>query len=83
LSKKKELNFDMNEILEYIEQKALLNRSQALLSLTLLYQKPVGIGDHSTKDFYKNIDEAFELFCTSEEQLQHLQVLKTYLERKN
>ncbi len=73
----------MNEILEYIEQKALLNRSQALLSLTLLYQKPVGIGDHSTKDFYKNIDEAFELFCTSEEQLQHLQVLKTYLERKN
>ena len=72
----------MNEILEYIEQKALLNRSQALLSLTLLYEKPAGIGDHSTNDFYKNIDEAFQLFCSSEEQLQHLQVLKTYLERK-
>jgi|TARA_Y100000114_G_scaffold34485_2_gene29957 hypothetical protein len=72
----------MNEILEYIKQKALLNRSKALLSLTLLYEKSVGIGDHSTEDYYKNIDEAFELFCQSEEQIQHLQVLQKQLQRK-
>lgn len=72
----------MNEILEYIKQKALLNRSKALLSLTLLYEKSVGIGDHSTEDYYKNIDEAFELFCQSEEQIQHLQVLQKQLKRK-
>ena len=72
----------MNEILEYIKQKALLNRSKALLSLTLLYEKSVGIGDHSTEDYYKNIDEAFELFCQSEEQIQYLQVLQKQLQRK-
>ena len=72
----------MNEILEYIKQKALLNRSKALLSLTLLYEKSVGIGDHSTEDYYKSIDEAFELFCQSEEQIQHLQVLQKQLQRK-
>lgn len=71
----------MNEILEYIKQNALLDRSKALLSLTLLYQKSVGIGDHSTEDYYKNIDEAFELFCKAEEQIQHLQVLQKHLER--
>lgn len=72
----------MNEILEYIKQKALLNRSKALLSLTLLYENSVGIGDHSTEDYYKNIDEAFELFCQSEEQIQYLQVLQKQLQRK-
>ena len=30
----------------------------ALLSLELLGNKSVGIGDHSTGDFYKNVEES-------------------------
>ena len=68
----------MKEILDYIEQSAILQR-KALLSLTLLYNKSVGIGDHSTEDYYRNIDEAFDMFCQSEEKLENLKKLKDIL----
>ena len=35
-----------------------LIKPKALLSLDLLGNKSVGIGDHSTEDFYKNAEEA-------------------------
>ena len=69
----------MKEILDYIEQSAILQRNKALLSLTLLYNKSVGIGDHSTEDYYRNIDEAFDMFCQSEEKLENLKKLKYIL----
>jgi hypothetical protein len=69
----------MKEILDYIEQSAILQRNKALLSLTLLYNKSVGIGDHSTEDYYRNIDEAFDMFCESEEKLENLKKLKDIL----
>jgi hypothetical protein len=69
----------MKEILDYIEQSAILQRNKALLSLTLLYNKSVGIGDHSTEDYYRNIDEAFDMFCQSEEKLENLKKLKDIL----
>jgi len=34
------------------------DKAKALLSLELLGNKAVGIGDHSTGDFYKNAEEA-------------------------
>jgi hypothetical protein len=34
------------------------DKAKALLSLELLGNKAVGIGDHSTEDFYKNAEEA-------------------------
>jgi hypothetical protein len=45
----------------------------------LLYNKSVGIGDHSTEDYYRNIDEAFDMFCQSEEKLENLKKLKDIL----
>jgi hypothetical protein len=69
----------MKEILDYIEQSAILQRNKALLSLTLLYNKSVGIGDHSTEDYYRNIDEAFDMFCESQEKLENLKKLKDIL----
>ena len=69
----------MKEILDYIEQSAILQRNKALLSLPLLYNKSVGIGDHSTEDYYRNIDEAFDMFCQSEEKLENLKKLKDIL----
>ena len=35
--------------------------AKAKLTLDLLGEKSVGIGDHSTKDFYNNAEEALEL----------------------
>jgi hypothetical protein len=69
----------MEQILDYIKQSAFLQRNKALLSLTLLYNKSVGIGDHSTNDYYKNIDEAFDMFCDAEDKLEHIKKLKKIL----
>ena len=37
------------------------DKAKALLSLDLLDKKSVGIGDHSTEDFYKNAEEALAI----------------------
>ena len=34
------------------------DKAKSLLSLELLGNKGVGIGDHSTEDYYKNAEEA-------------------------
>lgn len=72
----------MDEILSYIKSEANLEKQKAILTLTLLYQKSVGIGDHSTSDYYKNIDEAFSMFCSAEEKLSNLKKLKDLLKEK-
>ena len=41
---------------EYLYNKAKTDMSKAELSLNLLLNNGVGIGDHSTGDFYKNLD---------------------------
>jgi len=69
----------MDKIFDYLKQKALLQKEKAILSLTILYNSSVGIGDHTTGDYYKNIDEAFEMFCQAEEQLEHIKNLKKIL----
>ena len=37
---------------------ALAKKSKAILTLDLMTKNPVGIGDHSTDDFYNNAIEA-------------------------
>ena len=50
----------MNKLLyEMLKSSAESDKSKALLSLELLGEKAVGIGDHSTEDFYKNAEEAW------------------------
>ena len=46
------------ELYEMLKTSAEADKSKALLSLELLGNKAVGIGDHSTGDFYKNAEEA-------------------------
>jgi hypothetical protein len=41
-----------------LKSSAQADKDKALLSLELLGNKAVGIGDHSTEDFYKNAEEA-------------------------
>mgnify|MGYP005989489377 CR=1 FL=1 len=71
----------MDKIFDYLKQNALLQREKAILSLTILYNSSVGIGDHSTDDYYKNIDQAFDMFCEAEEKLDNIDKLKKFLKK--
>ena len=46
------------ELFEMLKTSAEADRAKALLSLELSGNKAVGIGAHSTGDFYKNAEEA-------------------------
>ena len=48
-------------------------RAKAILTLNLLGDHAVGIGDHSTKDFYDNAEEALERLESAESKLECLQ----------
>ena len=57
----------------YLKSKAFSDRDKALMSLRLLTENAVGIGDHSTGDFYKNLDEALDLLIDAEDRIQTLE----------
>jgi len=57
----------------YLKSKAFSDRAKALMSLKLLTENAVGIGDHSTGDFYKNLDEALDLLIDAEDRIQTLE----------
>ena len=46
------------ELYNMLKTSAEADKAKALLSLELLGNKAVGIGDHSTEDFYTNAEEA-------------------------
>lgn len=48
---------------------------KALTSFKLLLDNPVGIGDHSTNDYYKNLRESLDLLVDAEDRLE---VLRKY-----
>ena len=49
------------------------DKAKALLSLELLGKKAVGIGDHSTEDFYKNAEEALIKLVDADDRLNALE----------
>lgn len=48
------------------------DKAKALLSLELLGNKAVGIGDHSTEDFYKNAEEALTTLVDADDRIDTL-----------
>jgi len=60
----------MSKLKEMLQTSAKADRAKALLTLELLENKAVGIGDHSTEDFYKNAEEALSKLCDAEDRLQ-------------
>ena len=63
----------MNKLLyEMLKSSAESDKSKALLSLELLGENAVGIGDHSTEDFYKNAEEALALLVDADDRLSAL-----------
>jgi len=55
-----------------LEAKANEKREKALTSLELLMENPVGIGDHSTEDFYNNVEEAFQNLIDADDLIETL-----------
>ena len=60
-------------ILKMLEAKANEKREKALTSLQLLMEEPAGIGDHSTGDFYTNVEEAFQDLVDADDMLETIQ----------
>jgi len=52
---------------------AMAERSKALLSLELLGNNGVGIGDHSTGDFYDNANEALIMLVDADDKITTLE----------
>ena len=65
------MNYKKNAVM-YLYNKALSDKSKALMSLEILLEDAVGIGDHSTGDIYKNLDEALDILVDSEDRLEAL-----------
>ena len=58
--------------LNYLRHKAIADRERAKMSLELLLNNGVGIGDHSTGDFTKNLDEALDLLVDANDRMELL-----------
>jgi len=56
-----------------LKSSAEADKAKALLSLELLGNKAVGIGDHSTEDFYKNAEEALTKLVDADDRLDALE----------
>ena len=64
----------MSKLVTMLRKSAEADKAKALLSLYLLDKKSVGIGDHSTEDFYKNAEEALALLADSQDRLEALEI---------
>jgi hypothetical protein len=52
--------------------KAQSEKAEALASLTILLDHPSGIGDHSTADLHKNLNEALSQLSDADNRLETL-----------
>ena len=61
------------ELYTMLKTSAKADKAKAILSLDLLGNKAVGIGDHSTEDFYKNAEEALIMLVDADDKLSALE----------
>jgi len=61
------------ELYNMLKTSAEADKAKALLSLELLGNQAVGIGDHSTEDFYKNAEEALINLVDADDRLSTLE----------
>ena len=59
-------------VIEMLRSQAEAERQKALLSLDLLMERSVGIGDHSTGDFYKNAEDALQMLVDADDKIEAL-----------
>lgn len=69
------INLNMNKYLyNMLRSSAEADVAKAKLSLDLLGNHAVGIGDHSTEDYYKNAEEALSLLADAQDRLDNLTI---------
>lgn len=66
-----------SNLIKMLKTSAEAEKAKALLTLDLLGNNPVGIGDHSTKDFYNNAEEALQMLVDADDKLE---TIKKYFE---
>lgn len=72
---------EMNkELYNMLKSSAEADMAKARLTLSLLGDNAVGIGDHSTKDFYDNAEEALSLLADAYDRLESLE---RYVDEEN
>lgn len=59
----------MSRLVDMLKASAVADKAKALLTLELLESKGVGIGDHSTNDFYENAEEALRMLVDADDRL--------------
>ena len=70
----------MSRLREMLRTSAEADKAKALLTLGLLENHPAGIGDHSTKDFYENAEEALQMLVDADDRLE---AIDKYLSTNN
>ena len=60
----------MSKLKQMLRTSAEADKAKALLTLELLENHPAGIGDHSTKDFYENAEEALRMLVDADDRLE-------------
>lgn len=60
------------DALKAIMLRAETDRAEALTSLNLLLNHPCGVGEHSTKDFHDNLNEALDKLENAEGRIETL-----------
>jgi len=70
----------MSKLVDMLHKSAEADKAKALLTLELLDKHPAGIGDHSTKDFYENAEEALAMLADADDRLEAIE--KYLLEKK-
>jgi|TARA_R110000803_G_scaffold62006_2_gene122156 hypothetical protein len=63
----------MSKLAHMLRTSAEADKAKALLTLELLENHPAGIGDHSTKDFYSNAEEALQMLVDADDRLGAIQ----------
>ena len=61
------------ELYDMLSSSAEADKKKALLTLDLLSNNAVGIGDHSTGDFYNNAEDALNMLVDADDRLSTLE----------
>ena len=61
------------QVYKFLKSEAEADKNKALASIQLLTNHPAGIGDHSTKDYWDNCNEALKLLASADERLETLE----------
>lgn len=60
-------------VIAALKAQALADIEKALMSLDLLENQAVGIGDHTANDFLKDATESLNLLCEAEDRLEMIE----------